>query len=71
MKKFLVFENQFEDICEYFKNKGFDDAYPKKRPTDWPCVVLVDEKENIYGVDYVEYHYVYASDFNWYKEDVD
>lgn len=71
MKKTLVFENQFEDFCEYFHKEGYENVYPDKRPTEWPCVILVDEIFNRNGNDYVEYHYVYESDFNFYKEDVD
>ena len=71
MRKTLVFENQFEDFCEYFKKEGYENAYPDKRPAEWPCVILVDEIYNRNGNDYVEYHYVYESDFNFYEKDVD
>lgn len=71
MKKTLVFENQFEDFCKHFLKEGYMNAYPDKRPTEWPCVILVEEILNPNGDDYVEYHYVYESDFNFYKEDVE
>lgn len=71
MKKTLVFENQFEDFCKYWYEEGYSEAFPTKKPKEWPCVILVEEINNLNGPDCVEYHYVYESDFNFYEEDVD
>lgn len=71
MNKTLVFENQFEDFCKYWYEEGYSGAFPTKKPKEWPCVILAETINNLNGPDWVEYHYVYQSDFNFYKEDVD
>lgn len=69
MTKTLVFENQFEDFCKYWEDKGYQGAYPDNKPKEWPCVILVETSYNHFGGNWVSYHYVYESDFNFYEEE--
>lgn len=70
MKKYLVFENQFKEFCENYRLDGFEHSYPEELPKEYPCVILVEEYNDLHGNYCVKYHYVYESDFNFYKEDV-
>ena len=63
MRKHLIYENQFEDLCEYYHNEGYLGAYTENKPKEFPCIVLVEIIFNRHGEDSVDYHYVYESDF--------
>ena len=63
MRKHLIYENQFEDLCEYYHNEGYLGAYTEHKPKEFPCIVLAEIIFNRHGEDSVKYHYIYESDF--------
>ena len=65
MRKHFIYENQFEDLCEYYHNEGYLGAYTENKPKEFPCIVLVEIIFNRHGEDSVDYHYVYESDFKF------
>lgn len=53
MKKYLVFENQFKEFCENYRLDGFEHSYPKELLKEYPCVILVEEYNDLHGNDFV------------------
>ena len=68
MERKLVKNNdEFYELCKYwreiegYKNIQTDDI---AHPSEYPCVVMIEEQLSNYGSDWCNFHYVYKSEFD-------
>lgn len=74
MERKLVRNNdEFYELCKYWKNQGyiisiFKNDKVEEYPTEYPCMVLIDESTYTYNNDleynYALFNYVYKSEFD-------
>ena len=66
-KKLVNNENEFIQLCKHWREvEGYKNIqeYDIGHPSEYPCIVMIEEQLSNYGTDWCNFHYVYKSDFD-------
>jgi hypothetical protein len=73
-RKLVRNENEFIQLCKHWKEvEGYKNIqeYDIAHPSEYPCMVMIEEQLSNHGSDWCNFHYVYISDFNVCNEETD
>ena len=66
-RKLVKNKTEFIQLCKHWREvEGYKNIqeYDIAHPSEYPCVVMIEEQLSNYGTDWCNFHYVYKSDFD-------
>ena len=66
-RKLVMNKTEFTQLCKHWREEeGYKNIqeYDIAYPSEYPCMVMIEEQLSNHGSDWCNFHYVYMSDFN-------
>lgn len=72
-RKLVNNKTEFIQLCKYWREEGYKNIHEDDiaHPSEYPCVVMIEEQLSKDGSDWCNFHYVYISDFDVCNEEID